>query len=248
MTAALDMARGQLGLVWPNPAVGCVIWSEDRCVGRGATQVGGRPHAEVVALEEAGASARGATAYVSLEPCNHWGKTPPCVDALLAAGVAKVVVAIQDPDPRTNGKGIARLRAGGVDVIIGPQAASAAEINAGFFTRVQEGRPLVSALKLTGNEDPVAVGHDAILRLLEGDVAPVFEVRTGGVRARRWVVAPAGTTVFGGQPVPYSPGAIQAGNLRSAMAAIGALGLTRVAVDERDDLRWALADAGLVDR
>lgn len=248
MQAALALAERQLGLVWPNPAVGCVIWSSDRVVGQGATQVGGRPHAEVVALAEAGSAARAATAYVSLEPCNHWGKTPPCVDALLHAEVARVVVAIQDPDPRTNGKGIARLKAHGVEVVVGPGAAAAKEINAGFFMRVQEGRPLVSGLTLPDDEDPLAVHHDAIVRLIESDVQPVIEVRTGGARARRWVVAPLGTAVFGGQPVSYAPGPDQAGNLRSAMAAVGALGLTRVAVDLQEELHSMLRAAGLVDR
>ena len=248
MKAALALARGQLGVVWPNPAVGCVIWSRDRCVGRGATQAGGRPHAEVVAVQDAGAAARGATAYVSLEPCNHWGKTPPCVDALLDAEVARVVVAIQDPDPRTNGKGIARLRARGVQVVVGVQAEEAAETNAGFFTRVQEGRPLVSVVPLAGDEDPVSVGHDAIVRLLERGLEPVLEVRTGGARSRRWVVAPVGTAVFGGQPVPYTPGPDVGANLRSAMAAVGALGLTRVAIAKADAGRQMLTAAGLVDR
>lgn len=248
MKAALALAQGQLGLVWPNPAVGCVIWSTDGCVGRGATQVGGRPHAEVVALAEAGAAARGGTAYVSLEPCNHWGKTPPCVDALLGAEVARVVIAVQDPDPRTNGKGIARLRSRGVEVVVGLETEPAAEINAGFFTRVQEGRPLVSVLALGGVQDPVDVRHDAIVRGLDGGVEPVLEVHTGGPRRRRWVVAPPETAVFGGQPVSYTVGADRAANLRSAMAALGALGLTRVAVDRGDSLRAAFEAAGLVDR
>ena len=248
MKAALELAQGQLGVVWPNPAVGCVIWSDDRCVGRGATQAGGRPHAEVVALQAAADAARGATAYVSLEPCNHWGKTPPCVDALLESGVAKVVIAIQDPDPRTNGKGIARLRARGVEVVVGVQAEAAAETNAGFFTRVQEGRPLVSVVPLAGDEDPVSVGHDAIVRILERGLEPVLEVRTGGARSRRWVVAPVGTAVFGGQPVPYTPGLDLGANLRSAMAAIGALGLTRVAVAAGAEGEEVLRAAGLVDR
>ena len=235
-------------MVWPNPAVGCVIWAGSACVGRGATQVGGRPHAEVVALAEAGSAARGATAYVSLEPCNHWGKTPPCVDALLSAEVARVVIAIRDPDPRTNGKGIARLRSHGIEVVVGLESEAAAEINAGFFTRVQEGRPLVSALALTGREDPVDVGHDAIMRLLDRGDQPIIEVRTGGTRSRRWVLAPPDATVFGGQMVAYTPGPDRSANLRSAMAAVGALGLTRVAVDAQDELRAALEVAKLLDR
>src|ERR1043165_9953908 len=114
MRAALALARRGLGNVWPNPAVGCVIVNAGRIVGRGWTQPGGRPHAETEAITGAGEAARGATAYVTLEPCCHWGRTPPCTDALLAAGVARVVVATRDPDPRVDGAGIARLRAAGI--------------------------------------------------------------------------------------------------------------------------------------
>lgn len=107
MRAALALAKRGLGNVWPNPAVGCVIVADGRVVGRGWTQPGGRPHAETEALAMAGALARGGTAYVTLEPCSHHGKTPPCAEALVAAGIRRVVVAIQDPDPRVAGRGIA---------------------------------------------------------------------------------------------------------------------------------------------
>ena len=109
MRAALGLARRGLGRVWPNPAVGCLIVAGDRVVGRGRTGDGGRPHAETVALAQAGAAARGATAYVTLEPCAHTGKTPPCAEALIAAGVARVVSTIEDPDPRVAGAGFAAL-------------------------------------------------------------------------------------------------------------------------------------------
>src|SRR6266446_5812469 len=147
MRAAIALARRGLGDVWPNPAVGCVIVRKGRVVGRGWTQPGGRPHGETEALARAGAAARGATAYVSLEPCCHWGKTPPCTEALVTAGVSRIVVPIEDPDPRVSGQGIARLRAAGVTVETGLCAAEAAELNAGFFLRMAEGRPLVT-LKL----------------------------------------------------------------------------------------------------
>src|SRR5216683_703382 len=137
MRAALALARRGLGRVWPNPAVGCVILNEDKVVGRGWTQPGGRPHAETEALARAGAAAHGATAYVTLEPCCHWGRTPPCADALIAAGLSRVVVALEDPDPRVAGGGVARLRAAGIAVAAGLGAAEAAEINAGFFRRVR---------------------------------------------------------------------------------------------------------------
>src|SRR6266705_2213754 len=119
MRAALALARRGLGRVWPNPAVGCVIVKEGRVVGRGWTQPGGRPHAETEALARAGEAAQGATAYVTLEPCCHHGRTPPCADALIAAGVRRVVAAVEDLDPRVAGGGLARLRAAGLVVEAG---------------------------------------------------------------------------------------------------------------------------------
>jgi diaminohydroxyphosphoribosylaminopyrimidine deaminase/5-amino-6-(5-phosphoribosylamino)uracil reductase len=147
MQAALALARRGLGTVWPNPAVGCVIVKEGRVVGRGWTQPGGRPHGETEALRRAGEGAVGATAYISLEPCCHWGQTPPCVDALIAAGVRRVVVPLEDPDPRVAGGGLRRLHEAGLEVETGLCAAEAAEVNAGFFSRLRLGRPLVT-LKL----------------------------------------------------------------------------------------------------
>jgi diaminohydroxyphosphoribosylaminopyrimidine deaminase/5-amino-6-(5-phosphoribosylamino)uracil reductase len=152
MQGALALARRGLGNVWPNPAVGCVIINDGRIVGRGWTQPGGRPHAETGALARAGKLARGATAYVTLEPCSHWGRTPPCADALLAAGLSRVVVAIADPDPRVSGAGIDRLRVAGTQVEVGLYATEAEEVNAGFFSRIQRRRPLVT-LKLATSLD-----------------------------------------------------------------------------------------------
>ena len=152
MGSALALARRALGTVAPNPAVGCVLVRDGRVVGRGWTQPGGRPHAETEALGRAGGLARGATAYVTLEPCSHWGRTPPCADALTAAGVARVVAAVEDPDPRVSGGGLARLRAGGIEVASGVCADEAAEVNEGFFRRVREGRPLAT-LKLATTLD-----------------------------------------------------------------------------------------------
>jgi diaminohydroxyphosphoribosylaminopyrimidine deaminase/5-amino-6-(5-phosphoribosylamino)uracil reductase len=153
MRHALALARRALGTTAPNPAVGCVIVSpEGRVVGRGITQTGGRPHAETVALAEAGEAARGATAYVTLEPCAHQGETPPCARALVDAGLARVVAALEDPDPRVAGKGIAMLWDAGVQVATGVLADEAAELNAGFFLRVSENRPLVT-LKIAQSLD-----------------------------------------------------------------------------------------------
>lgn len=152
MAHALALGRRGLGTCWPNPAVGCVIVLGARIVGRGWTRAGGRPHAEAVALAEAGAAAEGATAYVTLEPCAHHGKTPPCADALVAAGVARVVVAQRDPDPRVNGQGVTRLRAAGIDVTEGIGAEVAGVDQAGFLSRVTRGRPWVT-LKLASSFD-----------------------------------------------------------------------------------------------
>jgi len=144
MRAALALAGRGLGNTWPNPAVGCVLVKDGRVVGRGWTQPGGRPHAEVVALERAGEAARGATAYVTLEPCSHHGRTPPCCDALIRAGVSRVVAALRDPDARVDGRGLRRLREAGVAVEEGLMGAEAAALNAGFLARIAQGRPLVT--------------------------------------------------------------------------------------------------------
>jgi len=152
MQAALALAQRELGRVWPNPAVGCVIVSQGRVIGRGWTQPGGRPHAETEALRRAGGAARKATAYVTLEPCCHWGRTPPCADALIAAGIRRVVIALEDPDPRVAGGGIRRLREAGLAVETGVAAEAAAEVNAGFLIRQRLGRPLVT-LKLATSLD-----------------------------------------------------------------------------------------------
>lgn len=147
MRTALGLAARGLGTVWPNPAVGCVIVRDGQMRGRGWTQPGGRPHAEVRALLQAGEAARGATAYVTLEPCAHHGKTPPCAEALIAAGVARVVTAMTDPDPRVAGRGHALLRAAGISVTEGVLGEAAQRDNAGFVSRVTRGRPIVT-LKL----------------------------------------------------------------------------------------------------
>ena len=134
--------RARSGRVAPNPAVGCVIVSkEGHIVGRGWTQTGGRPHAETVALTQAGAAARGATAYVTLEPCAHLGQTPPCADALVAAGIARVVAAVTDPDPRVSGSGFAKLEAAGIAVTRDMLKDEAAFLNEGFFKRIDAGPP-----------------------------------------------------------------------------------------------------------
>ena len=156
MALALSLAGRGLGNVWPNPAVGCVIVQEGRIVGRGWTQPGGRPHAERRALDQAGAAARGGTAYVTLEPCAHHGQTPPCAEALVAAGIARVVTAQEDPDPRVSGRGHALLRAAGVAVKTGVLEAEARALQAGFLLRVTAGRPWLALKLATGFDGRIA--------------------------------------------------------------------------------------------
>lgn len=152
MAHALSLGARGMGSVWPNPAVGCVIVNAGRVVGRGWTGTGGRPHAEVRALEQAGTRAKGATVYVSLEPCAHHGKTGPCSEALIAAGVARVVTAVEDSDPRVAGRGHARLRASGIKVTTGVMEAEARAAHHGFFLRLGAGRPALT-LKLASSFD-----------------------------------------------------------------------------------------------
>jgi diaminohydroxyphosphoribosylaminopyrimidine deaminase / 5-amino-6-(5-phosphoribosylamino)uracil reductase len=169
MRLALTLGRRGQGRTWPNPAVGAVVVRDGVIVGRGWTQPGGRPHAEPEALQRAGEAARGATLYVTLEPCSHIGKSPPCADAVIAAGIARVVSAIEDPNPEVAGQGHAKLRAAGITVDIGLGAAEAAHDHAGHFRRIRDKRPYVT-LKLavsadgkigTAERKPVAISGEA---------------------------------------------------------------------------------------
>jgi len=174
MRHALVLAARALGRVAPNPAVGCVIVSPDALVvGRGATQDGGRPHAETVALEQAGEAARGATAYVTLEPCAHFGKTPPCADALVKAGIARVVIANVDPDSRVNGKGIAILRDAGITVEAGLLKNEAAALNEGFLLKVMRSRPMVT-LKIAQSFDGRTAAASGESKWITGEEARRF--------------------------------------------------------------------------
>ncbi|WP_337926773.1 bifunctional diaminohydroxyphosphoribosylaminopyrimidine deaminase/5-amino-6-(5-phosphoribosylamino)uracil reductase RibD [Heliomarina baculiformis] len=152
MALALTLGRRGMGRCWPNPAVGCVIVNGGRIVGRGWTQPGGRPHAETEALRQAGAAAKGATAYVTLEPCAHHGKTPPCADALIAAGVSRVVAPFEDSDTRVAGRGFAKLRDAGIDVTPDVMSEEAYRDHAGFLLRTEVSRPFVT-LKFAGSLD-----------------------------------------------------------------------------------------------
>src|SRR5262245_19717759 len=208
MALALALGRRGLGRTWPNPAVGAVVAKDGVIVGRGWTQPGGRPHAETEALRQAGAAARGATLYVSLEPCSHYGKTPPCADAIIAAGIARVVSALEDANPEVAGKGHARLTANGIAVTVGIGAEEARRAHAGHFRRMRDERPHVT-LKLAVSADgkvglagrrPTAITgeevrarvhlmramHDAILIGIGTSLAddPALTCRLPGMEAR----------------------------------------------------------------
>jgi diaminohydroxyphosphoribosylaminopyrimidine deaminase/5-amino-6-(5-phosphoribosylamino)uracil reductase len=196
MDAALALARRGLGNTWPNPAVGCVIVKDGIVVGRGWTQQGGRPHAETEALARAGAAAKGATVYVTLEPCSHHGKTPPCAEALIAAQVARVVVATGDPDTRVDGRGIAMLREAGIAVEQGLAQAEADAINAGFFKRVRRAKPLVT-LKLAGSLDMRIATKTGESKWITGDAA---RARAHLIRAEHDAVMVGSGTVLADDP------------------------------------------------
>ena len=196
MKNALGLARRGLGNVWPNPAVGCVIVREERIVGRGWTQAGGRPHAEIEALQHAGGRAASATAYVTLEPCAHHGATAPCCDALVDAGISRAVVACTDPDSRVNGAGVGRLRDAGVDVVMEICADEAADLNAGFFKRTNEGRPEVT-LKVATSLDGRIATQGGESRWITGDVA---RTQAHGLRARYDAILVGAGTVITDNP------------------------------------------------
>lgn len=171
MRAALLLAERGLGRVAPNPAVGCIIVdAQGHVVGRGHTQPGGRPHAETEALRMAGAAARGGTAYVTLEPCAHHGKTPPCAEALVEAGIARCVVALKDPYPEVNGRGIQRLQEAGIDVEVGLLGGEAEAVNLGFLTRVRENRPMVT-LKIASSLDGRIATKSGDSKWITGELA-----------------------------------------------------------------------------
>jgi len=273
MDHALRLARRGLGNVWPNPAVGCVIVAAGRVVGRGWTQPGGRPHAERMALDAAGAAARGATAYVTLEPCAHHGRAPPCSDALVAAGVARVVSALTDPDPRVAGRGHARLREAGIEVVEGVRAGPAAELQRGFLTRVTQGRPMVTLKLATSFDGRIATAlgesrwitgeaarrHVHLLRLTHDAVMvgagtaradlPALNVRGFGPVRQPVRVVMANAPIPGLPPEgpDHGPLWVLPGPLPEALAELARRGLTRVFCEGGGRLAAALLAAGLVD-
>ena len=180
MEAALNLGSRSLGLAAPNPAVGAILVRDRAIVGRGVTAPGGRPHAERIAIDQARAAARGATLYVTLEPCSHFGVSPPCVDAVIAAGVARVVSAMEDPNPLVGGQGHARLKAAGIAVSVGARAAQARRDHLGHILKVTVGRPYVT-LKLAETADGFASGgsNDARLRI----TGPIADLRVQIMRS-----------------------------------------------------------------
>ena len=194
--AAIRLGAGALGTTWPNPAVGAIVVQDGKVVGRGQTAPGGRPHAETLALAAAGEAARGSTLYVSLEPCSHHGCTPPCADAVIAAGIARVVAPLADPDVRVTGRGFARLEEAGIPVAKGVLADAAERAQAGHFSRVRSGRPFVT-LKLAISAD------DAIGRTGEAQVAitgPTTRRHVQALRSRFDAILVGGGTVAADDP------------------------------------------------
>jgi diaminohydroxyphosphoribosylaminopyrimidine deaminase / 5-amino-6-(5-phosphoribosylamino)uracil reductase len=173
MALALALGERHLGLTAPNPSVGCVIVKDGMVIGRGWTQPGGRPHAEAEALARAGDAARGATAYVTLEPCANWGQTAPCCLGLIGAGIRRVVIGCVDPDPRVDGKGIAWLREAGLEVVTGVREAEALAQNLGLYRRIRDRRPMVG-LKLAMSLDGRIATRTGDSRWITGEAARRF--------------------------------------------------------------------------
>lgn len=170
MQQALELAESGVGQCAPNPTVGCVIVKDNEIIGQARTANGGRPHAETQALSQADDAAKGATAYVTLEPCAHHGQTPPCAEALVDAGITKVIIAITDPYPKVNGGGIAALKAAGIEVEVGNGAEQAIEINRGFISRVKRLRPWVT-LKTATTTDGFIAQEDGTSKWITGEAA-----------------------------------------------------------------------------
>lgn len=280
---ALQLAEQAVGLTDPNPRVGCVLLAADgRNLGTGHTQAAGQAHAEVMALRDASAQGhdvRGATAVVTLEPCSHHGRTPPCCDALIQAGVSRVIVAVEDPNPQVAGQGIARLRAAGIEVQAGDAASAEAarELNIGFFSRMQRGRPFVrlkSAISLDGRtalpdgrsqwitrEAARADGHawrrraGAVLTGIGTVLAddPRMDVRLVPTARQplRVVLDPQGRMPPGAR-ILQPPGETRIvgpgrADLPALLAELGAQGINELHVEAGPTLSGAFLDARLVD-
>ncbi|MEH2477837.1 diaminohydroxyphosphoribosylaminopyrimidine deaminase/5-amino-6-(5-phosphoribosylamino)uracil reductase [Nitrobacteraceae bacterium AZCC 2146] len=242
MQLALTLGRRGQGRTWPNPAVGAIIVKDGVIVGRGWTQPGGRPHAEPVALAQAGEAARGATLYVTLEPCSHFGKSPPCADAIIAAGIARVVSAIEDPNPEVAGQGHARLRAAGIKVDVAIGAEEAARDHAGHFRRIRDKRPYV-VLKLAVSPDDkiAAAGHRSVA--VTGEAV---RSRVHLLRAQCDAVLVGIGTVLADNPVLTCrlPGMIQRSPVRVVLdRALRLPGTTKLVHSARETPLWVMTSS-----
>ena len=253
MKVALGLARRALGTVAPNPAVGCVLVRQDqgssaglpgRIVGRGHTMPGGRPHAETCALDAAGSLAKGATAYVTLEPCAHHGKTPPCANALIDAGIARVVVACTDPDPRVDGGGLKLLAKAGCEVVTSVCEQEALALNAGFFSTLTRDRPLVTIKTATTLDGRIAT-HTGESQWITGEGA---RARGHLLRATHDAILVGSGTVRSDNPelTCRLPGMMDRSPIRVVLDGRLATPLTsRLVATAHDHPTWIVTLAGL---
>ena len=273
MDYALRLGRRALGTTAENPNVGCVIVSDGAVVGVGCTQPGGRPHAEAQALAMAGEKARGATAYVTLEPCSHHGRSPPCAEALVKAGVIRVVVALTDPDPRVAGEGIAILRQAGIETLLGPGAQEARRDMAGFLTRIVWKRPQV-VVKLAVSADGKIAAAPGTETAITGAAArarvhllraqcdaivvgkataladdPALDCRLPGLEGRspRPFVMSRGRDLPPGSRLASRGAEVLRGTIPEALQGLAALGINRLLVEGGARLARGFLDLGLVD-
>lgn len=276
MISALNLARQGLGRTSPNPTVGCVIVKDSHVVGRGYTAEGGRPHAETIALDMVGDEAKGATAYVTLEPCAHEGKTSPCANALIQAGIKKVFVAIQDTDSRVSGRGIQMLKQAGIDVEVGLLEQQAYEINKGFFLRhnESENRPFISLKTATTSNGKIAdangnskwitgelarrrahlirAQHDAIAVGVNTVLIdnPSLTTRLDGVAHRaKIIIFDRNKRLTGNEKVfENNPIIITNPNLHEVMGELTSLGITRLLVEGGAGMVTAFLKENLYDQ
>ncbi len=264
MRMALNLARRGLGVVAPNPSVGCVLVKGSMVIAAAHTAKGGRPHAEALALEKAGLQAKGATVYVSLEPCSHQGKTSPCAQALIDADVARVVVACTDPDPRVSGQGIKMLQAVGIEVIEGALECEALALNAGFILRVTQNRPLVTC-KLAISADGKIAAEPGDRTQISGELAARYmhlqrskhDAILVGAETYR-VDAPDLTTRLGGfehEPLRVVLGSVDAPgfivlkdmDIAGVLADLAGKDITRLLVEGGAKTHKSFLEAGMVD-
>lgn len=259
MVRAIELARAVEGRTSPNPPVGAVLVRDDVVVGEGSTQPPGGPHAEIVALGAAGGLASGSTLYVTLEPCSHWGRTPPCADALIQAGVSSVHAALLDPSPRVSGQGLERLRAHGVEVIVGEESSEAADLIAAHARYSMFGTPLVTLFQ-SGPADALSrlISTTDILLSQVGPLEPGVgrAVRTIGRKPHRRVVKVGPTAAvisdLRDEPAGASPGRrtlpATVWDWPELMAELARQEATSVLIPGPDELTLPMLKHGLIDR